>query len=63
MYLGFLLVLAGWAMSRGNLVGFLVLPAFVVYMNEFQIKPEERALTSIFGDKFKAYCSDVGRWI
>jgi RNA polymerase sigma factor (sigma-70 family) len=41
----------------------LVLPAFVLYMNRFQIKPEERALTSILGDEFKAYCSTVRRWI
>jgi protein-S-isoprenylcysteine O-methyltransferase Ste14 len=28
-----------------------------------QIKPEERALTLIFGEEFKAYCVEVGRWI
>jgi protein-S-isoprenylcysteine O-methyltransferase Ste14 len=32
-------------------------------MNQFQIKPEERALASIFGDDFKAYCAEVRRWI
>ena len=63
MYLGFLLMLAGWAAARANLVAFLALPGFVLYMNQFQIKPEERALMSIFGDKFKTYCSSVRRWI
>jgi protein-S-isoprenylcysteine O-methyltransferase Ste14 len=63
MYLGFVLILAGWATATGSFVAFLALPAFVVYMNRFQIKPEERALTSIFGEEFKAYCAIVRRWI
>jgi len=63
MYLGFLLILIGWGIATANILGLLVLPAFVVYMNRFQIKPEERALTAIFGDDFKAFCSSVRRWI
>ena len=63
MYLGFLLMLAGWAATRANMVAFLALPAFVLYMNQFQIKPEERALMLLFGDEFKKYCSSVRRWI
>jgi protein-S-isoprenylcysteine O-methyltransferase Ste14 len=63
MYLGFLLILLGWATATANLLAFLFLPAFVLYMNEFQITPEERALVGIFGDEFKRYCSHVRRWI
>jgi protein-S-isoprenylcysteine O-methyltransferase Ste14 len=63
MYLGFLLVLSGWAVWLGNYVGFAVLPAFVTYMNCFQIRPEERALESIFGEEFARYRSRVRRWI
>jgi protein-S-isoprenylcysteine O-methyltransferase Ste14 len=63
MYLGFLLILAGWATATTSLLAFFALPAFVFYMNRFQIKPEERALTSIFGEEFKAYCATVRRWI
>ena len=63
MYVGFLLVLTGGAAAVANLASFLILPAFVVYMNRFQIKPEERALASIFGDDFKAYCAEARRWI
>jgi protein-S-isoprenylcysteine O-methyltransferase Ste14 len=63
MYLGFLLILVGCAIAMGNVVAFVVLPGFVVYMNRFQIKPEERALTLIFGEDFKAYCLEVRRWI
>lgn len=63
MYLGFLLMLAGWAVAQANLMAFLALPAFVLYLNQFQIQPEERALTTIFGDEFKKYRSSVRRWI
>jgi protein-S-isoprenylcysteine O-methyltransferase Ste14 len=63
MYLGFLFILMGSAILTANLVALLALPAFVLYMNQFQIKPEERALTTIFGNEFRAYCSSVRRWI
>src|SRR5688572_19026060 len=63
MYLGFLLMLAAWATLMGNVISFLALPAFAFYLNRFQIKPEERALASIFGDEFRAYRTEVRRWI
>ena len=63
MYLGFLLILLGLATAMANVLAFLLLPVFVIYMTQFQIKPEERALTSIFGDDYKAYCANVRRWI
>ena len=63
MYVGFLLILVGWAIAMANVLAFLVLPGFVIYMNHFQIKPEERALQSIFGDHFKAYCLETRRWV
>lgn len=63
MYLGLLLALAGWAFFISNVLAFLVLPGFVVYMNRFQIEPEERALASRFGDEFVRYASRVRRWI
>jgi protein-S-isoprenylcysteine O-methyltransferase Ste14 len=63
MYLGLLFVLAGWALYLGNALAFLFLPAFVLYMNRFQIEPEERALTALFGQEFVAYTFRVRRWI
>jgi protein-S-isoprenylcysteine O-methyltransferase Ste14 len=63
MYLGFLLVLVGWAIFLSNAVAFLLLPAFIFYMNRFQIEPEERALTSLFGQAFLAYKSRVRKWL
>jgi len=63
MYLGFLLVLLGWAVFLSNALAFLLLPTFNLYMNRFQIEPEEKALTSLFGQQFVAYRSRVRRWL
>lgn len=63
MYLGFLLMLLGWAIFLSNVLAFLFLPAFIFYMNRFQIQPEERALQSLFGPPFLAYTRQVRRWL
>lgn len=63
MYVGLLLALSGWAVLLSNAMPFLFLPAFVIYMNRFNISPEERALFSIFGDEYSAYMRSVRRWI
>lgn len=63
MYLGFLLVLLGWAVFLSSLPAFLFLPAFILYMNRFQIEPEERALATLFGEAFAAYKARARRWL
>lgn len=63
MYLGFLLVLAGWAVYLSNAGAAVLLPVFVAYMTQFQIKPEERALLAKFGSEFAQYMSRVRRWL
>jgi protein-S-isoprenylcysteine O-methyltransferase Ste14 len=63
MYLGLLLQLTGWAIFMSNPLAFLFLPAFIVYINRFQIVPEEQALTSLFAREFVAYQSRVRRWL
>ncbi|MBA4419180.1 MAG: isoprenylcysteine carboxylmethyltransferase family protein [Syntrophus sp. (in: bacteria)] len=63
MYLGLLFVLAAWAVWLSNLFAFIFLPAFVLYMNRFQILPEERALQAKFGSGFNAYTMKVRRWL
>ena len=63
MYLGGLLILTGWAIFVSNALAFLFLPAYIIYINRFQIAPEEEALTSLFGQEFVAYMSRVRRWL
>lgn len=63
MYLGLLLILIGWGAFLANVLAFAVLPLFVMYMNRFQIIPEERALLARFGEEFAAYQQRVRRWV
>jgi protein-S-isoprenylcysteine O-methyltransferase Ste14 len=63
MYLGLLVMLLGWAVFLSNAVAFVWLPAFVIYMNRFQIGPEETALVSLFGSEFASYRTKVRRWL
>jgi protein-S-isoprenylcysteine O-methyltransferase Ste14 len=63
MYLGMLLMLAGWAVWLASVAAAAVLPVFVLYMNRLQIEPEERALASRFGGEFEDYRRSVRRWL
>lgn len=63
MYIGFFLILSAWAIGLSHFLPWFLIPAFVLYMNRFQIKPEEHTLTKIFGGEYKAYCHKVRRWI
>jgi protein-S-isoprenylcysteine O-methyltransferase Ste14 len=63
MYVGLLMILAGWALYLGNLCAALLLPLFVVYMNRYQIAPEERALSHKFGSEYLHYARRVRRWL
>ncbi|UXY16992.1 isoprenylcysteine carboxylmethyltransferase family protein [Chitiniphilus purpureus] len=63
MYLGFALALLGLAIWQSHLLALGAVPLFVLYMNRFQIVPEERALRSRFGAQFDAYAQRTRRWI
>lgn len=63
MYLGFLLILLGWALFLSNALAFPLLLAFVEYINRFQIRHEERALISHFGKDYEVYRARVRRWL
>ena len=63
MYVGFALLLVAWASYLGSPWALLGVLGFVLYMNRFQITPEERALKALFGEEFKAYQSRVRRWL
>jgi protein-S-isoprenylcysteine O-methyltransferase Ste14 len=62
MYLAFLLALIAWAVFLGNVIAALIPLCFVLYMNRFQIAPEERALRAVFGASYEAYLLSVRRW-
>jgi len=62
MYLGLLLVLAGWGVWLQSLSNFGVLLLFVFLLTELQIKSEEAALRKLFGADYEQYCQRVRRW-
>lgn len=63
MYVGLLVCLLGVTLLLRSLTPLLVLPLFVVVVTVFQIIPEEKALSKIFGEEFKHYKENVQRWL
>ena len=61
MYLSLLLYLLAWAAYLSNWLALLFVPVFVLYINELQIKPEERALSALFGAEYASYKARVRR--
>ena len=63
MFLSLLLYLLAWAAYLSNWLALLFVPVFVLYINELQIKPEERALSALFGAEYTSYKTRVRRWL
>ena len=63
MYLGMLMALLGWCVYLAAPLAFLGPIFFMLYIGRFQIAPEERVLTGLFGDEYAAYCKRVRRWL
>ena len=63
MYVGMLFLLIAWAVFLASPWALLGPLAFVLYMNRFQIGPEERVLEGLFGDEYANYKLKVRRWL
>ena len=63
MYLGLLLVLLGISIILNPTGGFILIPLFILYLNLFQIIPEENAMVDLVKDEFLEYKKNVRRWI
>jgi protein-S-isoprenylcysteine O-methyltransferase Ste14 len=63
MYLGMMLALLAWALVLSNLTAALFLPLFVIFIERFQIRPEEAALSIKFGSQYLSYLRSVRRWL
>ena len=63
MYLGLLLVLLGWAAFLCSALALIGPIVFVVYIDRFQIAPEERMLSAKFGTVYSDYVARVRRWL
>lgn len=63
MYVGFLFILSSWAVFLAHALPFVLLPVYVLYLNRFQIEPEERVLCGRFGGDYDSYRRSVRRWL
>lgn len=63
MYLGLSLVLVAWGLYLSSYAALALVPVFMLYINTFQILPEERALKEKFGSDFEDYQNSVGKWL
>ncbi|SFD60024.1 methyltransferase family protein [Pseudoalteromonas denitrificans] len=63
MYLGFVLFLIAWAVYLASFIAGLGIIVFIIYMNQFQIIPEEKALKILFSSEFEVYQLKVRRWL
>lgn len=63
MYLGMSLLLAGWAIWLAGAAALLGVVVFVLFIDRFQIVPEERVLAAKFGSAYEDYRRAVRRWI
>ena len=63
MYLGLVCLLSAWAIWLAALLPWAAPVVFVLYITRFQIRPEERALTELFGPDYTDYTRRVRRWL
>jgi protein-S-isoprenylcysteine O-methyltransferase Ste14 len=63
MYLGTWLLLLGVGAMLGSYFSAAGSLLYVLYVDRFQIVPEERALSARFGESFESYRRSVRRWV
>jgi protein-S-isoprenylcysteine O-methyltransferase Ste14 len=63
MYLGASMLLVAWAVFLAAPWAFSGPVFFCLYINRFQIEPEERILAGLFGEEYSRYLGSVRRWL
>jgi len=63
MYLGFAVLLLAWAFWLSHPLALPGVALFILYMNRYQIEPEEHALDARFGAEYRGYKQRVRRWL
>ena len=63
MYVGVLLVIAGWALlfQSARILGYGA--AVALFFHLFVVAVEEPSLRGKFGNSYGQYCREVGRWV
>jgi protein-S-isoprenylcysteine O-methyltransferase Ste14 len=63
MYVALTFLLCSWASWIGQPLPLIGPVVFAIYINRFQIQPEERVLLAKFGQIYSNYQSSVRRWL
>ncbi len=63
MYVGLTALLVAWAVHLASPWALFGPAVFALFIDRFQIQPEERALRSKFGTAYEEYRARVRRWI
>jgi len=63
MYLGMVGILTGIFFYLSNFASALIIPIFISFIYQYQIKPEEEAMKKLFSSSFEDYCHNVRRWV
>lgn len=63
MYLGMAIIILAATLAIGHLIGLVWAMGFMLYIQVYQIHPEEKAMQKLFGDSFTRYRQEVRRWL
>lgn len=63
IYLGMAFMLLAWMILLQNWLSVVGPIIFIVFITDYQIKPEEEALEKVFGEEYVRYKKRVRRWI
>ena len=63
IYLADLLILCGFALIWGRVLGFLLVPVLAILLQRRFILPEEARMREKFGAAFDAYVAQTRRWL
>ncbi len=63
MYVGLLLIVSGIALHVGSVLAIALVIGLALWLDRWQIVPEERAMRRLFGAAFADYSAQVRRWL
>lgn len=63
MYLGYVIMLVGWALYLGSPALLLYAVGVFLLIHAFVVLAEEPGLKKRFGQEYEAYCRAVSRWV
>jgi protein-S-isoprenylcysteine O-methyltransferase Ste14 len=63
IYLGMAIMLVAWVIFLQNWLSVLGVIIFVLFIDYYQIRPEEQALEKVFGEEYVRYKRRVRRWV